>query len=311
MKNSRSGRTFSNRRFPTMGVALAVVVAGFISAAPMAGAQTADGSVTNATPVVSSVTLYSAAPTPGSSCAGGTSATGFSPSSGTTRTIHICAVITDDNGWSDVCQTGSSRTYTVKATDGTTTLGSKTGSMTCAAGSGTSVAVTAEFTMEYWRLPATGATYYYVRVDVTDVASASAGQGSASFNYAALTSLHVTDASFSFGSIAPAGNGTDSATIYNYGNQAFTIQLGGPSGGFTGASKSQTIAVGSMTHGNASGSETTALTGSAATTGVTAAVETSDTPTNRVVYLKLTVPAGTSQWVPADTYSGTLTFTAG
>ncbi len=145
--------------------------------------------------------------------------------------------------------------------------------------------------------------------------NASASSNPAGFDYTSLTSLDsTTTGTINLGgTLAPGGTGTETAaSIYNKGNAAFTIQVSGTA--LSGGARGQTIAVGNLKWAGSSGvayGTKTALTGSAASTSVVASPEVSDATTAYPVYVQLSVPAGSGQWVPADTYTGTVTFTAG
>lgn len=284
------------------------------------GAATeASATTTNTAPSVGGVYFYAsdAAAASGATCPATGRVTSFTPSAGTTRAVYVCAEFADQNGYNDVCATGATRTFSVtnsaSASISTAANPKSSVALSCATGSGTAVAATGAFNMEYWRPWASSgaANLYRVSVSVVDVAAASAS-AVGTYGYANLTAISAPASLALGGALAPAATGAEAtANIYNNGNVAFSIQASGTA--LTGGSKSQTIAAGNLKWGAASGlyGAKTALTGSAVNTAVAAGVETSDTPTTRALYLQLAAPSGGSQWVPADTYSGTVTFTAG
>ena len=163
-----------------------------------------------------------------------------------------------------------------------------------------------------WRSPGTGASEYKFSPSFTDVASASAEAYTQTFAYTGLTSLDASQVGSVDlgGAIAPGATAAETwAVLRNSGNEAFTLHV--TASDLTGASKGQVISRSNLkwaaSASVAYGSKT-AMTASAASTAIVAAVETSDTPTDHPLYLQLSAPSGAAQWMPADTYSGTVTF---
>lgn len=240
--------------------------------------------------------------------------------------MHVCVEVMDANGFEDVCDSGgtsSSEVHRFIVTDsGGVTISDQDHvkanvALARASGSGTAVTVIGSFQMEYWRPVGLSASTSAYRVvpEITDVPGAAASSNPATFDFTSLTSLDsTTTGTINLGgTLAPGGTGTEAAaSIYNKGNAAFTIQVSGSA--LTGGTRAQTIAVGNLkwaaSASVAYGSKT-ALTGSAVSTSISAAAESSDTTTSYPVYVQLSAPAASGQWVPADTYTGTVTFTAG
>lgn len=298
-----------------------------LAATPPGGATGSTATTTNSTPAIGSTYYYASDPTSGSgaTCKATGRLTSFAPTSGSTTTIHVCVEATDANGYEDVCDSGatsSSEVHRFSVTDHAGASISDAGhvkanvALSCATGSGTAVALIGSFQMEYWRPAGTsaGSTAYRVVPEITDVAGAAATSNPATFDYTSLTSLDSTTMGTINlgGALAPGGTGTESAAnVYNKGNAAFTIQVSGSA--LTGGSRGQTIAVGNLKWAASSGvayGSKTALTGSAVSTSISAAAETEDATTAYPVYVQLSVPAGSGQWMPSDTYTGTVTFTA-
>lgn len=317
------GRSWRARSRPVL--ALGLIACLLLSAAPLVSANTSSASTTNSTPVINNVFFYGSDPAAGSgaACASAGKVTSFNPTAGSTTALYVCVEASDGNGYEDICDSAASsaldlRTFSAtNSADGSISDVShpKTDvALTCATGSGTSVALTGSFQMEYWRPwgNAASSTAYKVTPAIKDVAGASAAAVVGRFDYTNLTSLDAatTGAISLGGALAPGDTGTEAvAAIYNKGNTAFTIHVSGTA--LTGSGKSQTIAVGNLkwaTSASVAYATKSALTGTSATTSLSAPAETADGTTARNVYLQLAAPSGSSQWMPADTYSGTVTF---
>lgn len=300
--------------------ALAIVsVAALLAlAAPttLAADSVASAEAQNQAPTVTSVTLYTSDPSAsvtGTSCPAGT--TSAAPVPAATRTIYLCALVEDGNGWQDVCATDSTydtQLFTAYAPDGITALAANHDrsdvQLTCGSGSGTTVTLTGSFVMEYWRPTAATvadvSTGYLVTVSVKDVANATAS-GSQRFHYSAIKSIGSV-AALDFGQLAPGANATRSATIVNQGNAAFALDVTGAA--FTTARGS--VAASQIAYGPNSSAAAGALSTTAVQTIASIAAATSDSGSSDTLYLRLNMPAGSSQYVPAGAYSATLRFTA-
>lgn len=312
------------RLLPVIGLIACLVLAGV----PAVSANSASATTTNATPTVNNVYFYASDPAAGSgsTCQAASRLTSFNPTAGSTTTVYVCVETTDDNGYQDVCDAAVSSAQDVRTFSVTNSAGASISdadhpkadvALSCATGSGTDVALTGSFQMEYWRPwgNSAAANAYRATPTITDVAGATATSVAGQFDYTNLTSLDsaTTGAISLGGALAPGDTGTEvAAAIYNKGNVAFTIHASG--GALTGGSKSQTVAVGNLkwaTSASVVYGSKTALTGSAASTALSAPAETADGTTARNVYFQLAIPSGSSQWMPADTYSGTVTFATG
>lgn len=309
-------------------LALLLVGVVLLSSLPHVGATGSTATTTNTAPAIGSTYFYASDPAAGSgaTCKATGRVTSFSPTSGSTTTVHVCTEVTDANGFEDVCDsaaTSSSEVHRFSATDSfgngisTANYVKANVALTCAAGSGTAVALLGSFQMEYWRpwgLSAASNAYRLVP-EITDVAGAAATSSPATFDYANLTSLDsTTTGTINLGgSLAPGDTATEtSASIYNKGNVNFTIHVS--SSALSGGSRGQSLAASNLKWAGSSGvayASKTGMTGSAASSGVVAARESADGTTAYPVYLQLGVPSGGSQWVPADTWTGTVTFATG
>lgn len=310
-------------------VALAILVA-LVAPVLMPTGSAADtsGTTTNETPAVNAIYFYTSDPASGSgaSCASAGRVTSFNPVAGGDRTVYVCVEASDGNGYNDICDSGGASANDVRTFTATNSAGGSITdathpkanvALTCATGSGTAVALTGSMQMEYWRPYglAAAANAYKLTPSIVDIVGASATAVVGNFDYTNLTSLDasaVTTISLG-GALAPGATGTEAAaSIYNKGNTAFTIHVSGSN--LTGASRAQPIAAANLkwaTSASVGYASKTGLGLSAASTSLSAPAETADGTTPRPVYFQLGVPTGASQWIPADTYSGTVTFSTG
>lgn len=309
-------------------LALLLACSGLLAAIPDGAATGTSAGTTNATPAIGSTYYYTSDPASGSgsTCKATGRATSFDPASGSAATIYVCVEASDANGYEDICDsaaTSASEVHRFSVTDWADNSVSDAGhvkanvGLACATGSGTAVALLGSFQMEYWRpwgLSAAGNAYKVVP-EVTDVAGAAAASNPGGFGYTNLTSLDgTTTGTISLGgSLAPGATGSEAtASIYNKGNVNFTVHLS--SSALTGGTRGQTIAAGNLKWASASGvayASKTAATGSSASTGAAASHESEDATTAVPIYFQLAVPSGSSQWVPGDTWTGTVTFATG
>lgn len=319
----------SIRKYPRARLPLAAAALLFAAAAmPSSLAADSSATTTNSTPSIDAVYFYASDPSSGSgaSCASAGRVASFNPVAGGDRPIYVCVQASDANGYNDICDAGAASSSDVRTFTATNSAGGNISdashpkasvALTCATGSGTSVALVGSFQMEYWRpyglIAASNA--YVVTPSIVDILGASAPAVVGNFDYTNLTSLDasaVTTIGLG-GALAPGATGTEtSASIYNKGNTAFTIHVSGTS--LTGASRSQSIGVANLkwaTSASVLYGEKTALGASAASTGLSAPAETADGATARAVYFQLAAPSGSAQWIPADTYAGTVTFATG
>lgn len=321
-------KTLPTHRRATPLVALLIVAGMAASGLPGVLATDSTAGTSNQAPAIGSTYYYASDPSSGSgaTCKATGRITSFAPTSGSSTTVYACVEATDANGFEDVCDsagTSTSEVHRFTVTDQFSNAIS-TGShprtnvaLTCATGSGTAVALLGSFQMEYWRPAGTaaGTSAYRFVPEVSDVAGAAASSNPATFDYTDLTSIDsTTTGTINLGgSFTPGTTGTEtSASIYNKGNVNFTIHVSSTS--LTGGSRIQTIAASNLkwaaSASVAYGSKT-AMSGSSTSTGIAANREAADGTTAYPVYLQLAVPSASSQWVPADTWTGTVTFATG
>lgn len=292
--------------------AAAVLVASVGMAAMPAYAIEGTSVVTNAAPAVTDIRLYIGASAPtvtGNTCPSGET-NAVAPLAGGARTIYVCAVITDLNGFSDVCSAGTgARTFNVTTNAGVSQsdaghLKDSVALLCAGTGSGTTTAVLGSFQMEHWRA---ASSTYEVRVTVSDVVGGASPMIAETLDWTSLSSITASTATLDFGSLAPGATSTDSTvSITNTGNTNFNVFLSSTTFTRTGAS----IPASSVGWANApSPAIKTDASATPANTGVVKTADTSDTPGAGTDYfLALRVPSGTAQYVPGGTYTGTITF---
>lgn len=305
--------------------ALALLLAS--AALPSGLAADTSATTTNSTPSVDAVYFYTSDPTSGSAatCKSTGRATSFDPVAGDVRTVYVCVEASDPNGYNDLCDEGETSASDLRRFSVTDAAGASISDVShdktnvdlaCATGSGTGVALIGSFEMEYWRPAglASSSSAYIAEIEITDILAAAASANE-TFDYTALTSLDASEVtSISLGgALAPGAIGSDAtANIYNKGNTVFTIYVAGAN--LTGSSRSQSVDVANLKWATSASVEygtKTALGATGASTGLEAPAETADGTTARSLYFQLGAPSGTNQWIPADTYAGTVTFATG
>ncbi|HEX2065227.1 MAG TPA: hypothetical protein VHI93_00290 [Candidatus Thermoplasmatota archaeon] len=260
-----------------------------VVAAPVAAQVAVTGSVGNIAPLVASVSFGSS----------------FDPTANGNTAVPVTAVITDTNGCSDV--NGGASTVTasiVKASDGSVAV-----PPVAMAFVGCALGVQATFTKDLDMPYHAAATAYKVAITATDRATASISILSVgTFAYTSLVAIGTsTPSGFSFGpgvtpgSSSPANQGI---AIHNGGNSVVDATVLGTD--LTLASPAATIPVGSIKYSlNPDMSASAALAASSATlTGFDLAA---GADSSRTLYLQLVAPSAAGQYVPAGSYTGTLT----
>lgn len=256
---------------------------------PTAGAVDVGADLVNLAPTLSTVTVASS----------------VTPTAGSAKAVSVSITATDLNGYNDV--TGV--TVEVQKPDGSVHIASA--SATFQSGLTTSATYTYSFNMNFYDAAATGASKYKVKVTVTDAAGASVNNVGAldEFNYAQLAALSLGSSSLDLGdSLSPGSTGSaKTQTVQNYGNTQIDIQVSGTV--LTHATSGDTIAVGNVDWSvNSDMSSSTDMTTSAVT--VSAFDLGAGASSTKNVYVQLTAPSGSDQYVPAGTYSGTMTVSA-
>ena len=202
----------------------------------------------------------------------------------------------------------SSVTVQVLKPDGSTNHISAA-AMTFSSGSGLLATFTGSFNMNFYDDPATSTTTYKVKIVATDAAGASVNNVAAlsTFNYAQLVALNLGSSALTLGSNLNPGAAGSIVTeaVQNYGNAQMDVQVSGTALSYN----ANTITVGSLAYSlNSDMSASSALTGSAAT--ITTFDLAKGASSTKNLYVQLTAPAASSQHVPADAYTGTLTVAA-
>lgn len=263
-------------------------------AAPSIQAQDLSGGVLNLAPTITSVTLGSSA---------------LSPTAGTTTALLVTVVAADLNGYNDIATV----TVSILKPDGTTVHTS--GAASLQSGSGTSATFTRSLNMNYYDAAAILiATGYQVKVVVADAGTPALSVENIptlnKFTYAELAALNAP-AAVNTGSDIQPGSASSIATaaINNYGNVRIDMRISGTAPSNPATAPATTIPVGSIAYSlNSDMSSSSALTGSATT--ITAFDLAAGSGSAKNSYWQMTIPSGSSQYVPAGTYTSTLTVTA-
>lgn len=261
--------------------------------APLASAQLPiGGGITNVVPVITSVSVTGAS---------------HDPTAGSTTSIPVSTVITDTNGCNDL--TTGSASVTVAIYTSADALLVAPAALTYAS---CSLGVAATFSGNALMPFHAPAADYKVRIAATDQATGAVTAdllGAPTFTYTSLVAM-TTAASFDFSASVAPGAATAAAqgiAITNKGNAQMDAQVSGTA--LTLSSPAASIAVGNVAYSlNSDMSSGTALSGSA--TAITAFDLAPGASSARTLYLQLTAPTAASQYLPAGTYSGTLTVTA-
>lgn len=300
------------RRTPALTLVLAAVL--LPSALPLALAV--DGSVSatvvNAAPSIVTLALYMsdpAASVDGATCPPGT--TTITPRAASTRTVYVCAVVSDSNGWQDVCGASSaagSRTLGVYDPDGATSLAEAlvrpAQHLACGPGSGANITILGSFPMEYWR-PAAGTPQdtsagYLVTLDLEDAAGAAASRATHRFHYSSTKAIGAVAAADQ-DALTPTSTGLRSVIVANQGNTPLALAL-------TGARETDPAhtpdvgAGGPITNSRPGTTEPIPLPGAAALM--------LDSGSSSSTTLKLEASRNTNHWLPTENHVVTYVLTA-
>ncbi len=270
-------------------------------------------------PINSLVTIGNAVPTVTSVNLNGGGAS-IILTANTTKAISVSAIISDNNGCTDI-QNGTETIvlYRTAAGSGCTasnrscyTASAFTASSTCTT---TSVNTTTTFNLQYFA-DATDASSSFssdswtATINFTDPAGATSTASSATTSLLTLNAINITTSSIAYGTQAASsttGATNQTTTVANAGNSSTSLNISGTefkSGSNQFATTSQHYATSSFTFGNGSD---TALTDSAVSVaGFLLTSPTSTTNVSQNLFWGLTVPAGTA----TGSYTATTTFTA-
>lgn len=265
-----------------------------LAVSPAIQAQDLTGGVVNLAPSITSVTLGS---------------TALTPTAGSTTALTVTVIAADGNGYNDIATV----TVSILKPDGTTVHTS--GTATLQSGSGTSATYTRSLNMNYYDPAATLiATGYQVKVVVADAGSPSLNVENVptlyKFTYAELAALNAPSTISTGSNIQPgAASSIATASITNYGNVRIDMRVSGTAPSNPATTPATTIPVGSIAYSlNADMSSSSALAGSATT--LTAFDLAAGSGSAKNSYWQMTLPSASSQYVPAGTYTSTLTITA-
>jgi hypothetical protein len=258
-----------------------------IGLVPGAVAVDIGGGIVNVLPVVTSVTASGS----------------YNPTAGTTTAVPVSTIITDGNGCSDLASvtvavytSGDAEVVTPAA------LSQTSCGLAGAATYGGNIAMPFHL----------AAGTYKVLISAVDQASASVSSllaGAQTFTWGTLTAM-TSASSFSFAASITPGAATATGqglSVTNRGNTQMDVAVSGTA--LTLASPSASIPVSAMSYSvNSDMSSSTALSGTPAT--LTSFDLGSGASSSKTLYLRLTAPSVDSQYLPAGSYTGTLTVTA-
>ena len=261
-----------------------------LAATPLGAAPDLTGGITNLAPTVVSVTLGAASVT---------------PTAGTTTSLSTTIVVSDLNGYNDV--TGV--TVAIVKPDGST-VHQAASAASFSSGTGVQATYTKSLSMNYYDPAALLTSTYKVRVVATDSQGATGDNLAdlAVFNFAELAALNAASSVDLGSSLAPGDTSSiGSMQVSNYGNVQIDTQVSGTEP--TNPSPSATLPVGSVRYSlNADMSSSSALATSSSTVSGFDLAAGSGSAKN--IYWRMTVPSGADQYVPAGTYTSTVTVTA-
>lgn len=245
------------------------------------------GGVANVAPTLVSLTLGS---------------TSLTPTAGTTTSLSVTTVVSDLNGYNDVAGVQVS----ILKPDGSVHLAAA--AATFSSGTGVQATYTKSLAMNYYDAPALLTDKYRVKVTATDAQGAAVDSLASLglFNYAELVAAS-TPSSLDLGaSLAPGdASSIGSLRMSNSGNVQIDLQVSGTAPSNSGT----TIPVSSIRYSlNSDLSSSSALSTSAASLGTFDLGAGSGS--SRDLYWRLTLPSGSDQYVPAGTYTSTVTITA-
>jgi hypothetical protein len=267
--------------------AVLLVAAASLAALAPADAQTVTTSLVNINPTITSVGVDDATP---------------DPTAGGTTDVVVTVVAADDNGYLDVTS------VTVGLLEPGSTVFAAQAAATRQSGSGLSATFTKTFSLQYYD----PADTYTVKVVIHDLLNlASVTNTGTTFVYSSLVAMSAPS-SLSLGSnLNPGDTGTaQSFLVTNTGNAAMDIQVSGTQ--LTHATETAHLAVGAIKYSLASNMASPGtLTGSAAALTSFSLAKGSSSTKN--LYFQVVVPsvaASVDGYLPAGTYTGTLTVTA-
>ena len=226
------------------------------------------------------------------------------PVAGTTKQISVAATTTELSGYANIDQTAGNATCSWSYSNETVLYTTNVAWSNCG---GTTCDATCSADFQFYDDP----TDYNVTLTAYNITGLSSSNSSI-FTYAELIAFDLGLSTINFGaSFAPgAGHGTSNQTetVTNLGNTQIDIQVNGTV--MSHASLVASIAVGNLYYditSNAMGSETALSAVATTVSSFNLAKGAASTKDN---WWDLHVPAGSAQWVPAGTYSGTITISA-
>lgn len=271
---------------------IALMITGFVvaaSVAPLGSAQLSTSAVVgNLVPVVQDVAVNST----------------VNPTAGGTTLVPVTITISDANGFQDLVGV----TVTVYKPDGSTVHIAGANASSNADGSGVAETFDYDFTMAFHDAPAIGNDTYKVVAVAEDAAGGVSVPFTATFSYTELVAMSLDVASLDFGAIDPGARSSSATlTVTNKGNTLLDLDSSGTGLAHEGG---QTIAVDRVKYDLVHSNMTTerALT---STPYTNAGFDLAFGPSvSQATTWQLDVPSGEEQYLPAGSYSGTVTLSA-
>lgn len=261
-----------------------------LAAVPLAAGQvTLTGGVANVTPVVG-------APSFGAS---------FDPTANGNTAVPVTVSVVDSNGCSDVNGGSSSVLASILKSSDSSVVVTATQMTAGSCTAGVTQAFSLSLNMPYYA----AATTYKVRVVATDrAAAANTATSAGTFTYTSLVAMGTsTPTGFSFGSAVSPGSSSPTnqgVAVYNGGNVQVDVTVLGTD--LTLASPAATLSVDSVKYSLNSDMSSSAALATGSTT-LTAFDLAPASGASKTLYLQLVVPSAASSYLPAGTYTGTVT----
>lgn len=275
-----------------MHAKLSLLIVGFLVAAaalPVGTAQLSTSAVVgNLVPVIQDVSVPST----------------VNPTAGGTTTVPVTITVSDSNGFQDI----ASVTVAVYKPDGSTVHIAASSATSNGDGSGVAETYSHSFAMQYHDDAAVDNDTYKVRATATDAKGAVSAVSESVFTYTELVAMSVDAASLDFGSMDP-GTRSDvtSLAVSNKGNTMIDLDTSGTdlsdgNGHAMDVGRIKYDLIGSNM-GNESALTSAAHTNTGFDLGYGPAMSKS-------TWWQLDVPSGEEQYLPAGSYSGTVTLSA-
>ncbi len=225
------------------------------------------------------------------------------PTAGGTTDVPVTVTVGDGNGFQDIVQVR----VTVHRPDGTVHVATAD-AVSNDDGSGTAATFAHSFAMRYYDAAAPSDAGYRVTAVATDAAGATSAPMSATFAYAELVAVQLSETELGFGALSP-GERSDAEElgVSNMGNVRIDLQT---SGSALADGKGHSIAgdrvrydLGASDFGTERAITSTPYTNTGFDLDAGASA-------SRTTYWALVAPSGSDQYTPSGSYTGSLTLSA-